>query len=152
MFKYNVKSDLKNGKLVTPISATENDTIICLDENGNEIEVNFDDFDFEKTVDERYFVVEDSSSIEVAEEEPPSKIISEPEPEETIETEVDEEDIIQEPKPEEIIVPAEDKEIITEEKSGFIENNSKKANILSSSGYSPERTIKHVNIWKDIVL
>lgn len=152
MFKYNVKSDLKNGKLVIPISATENDTIICLDENGNEIEVNFDDFDFEKTVDERYFVVEDSSSTEVAEEEPPSEIISEPEPEETIETEVDEEDIIQEPKPEEIIAPTEDKEIITEEKSGFIENNSKKANVLSSSGYSPERTIKHVNIWKDIVL
>jgi hypothetical protein len=152
MFKYNVKSDLKNGKLVTPISATENDTIICLDENGNEIEVNFDDFDFEKTIDERYFVVEDSSSTEVAEEEPLSEIISEPEPEEIIETEIDEEDIIQEPKPEEIIVPAEDKEIITEEKSGFIENNSKKANILSSSGYSPERTIKHVNIWKDIVL
>lgn len=53
MFKYNELSDLLDGSLVTPISATENGSILCLDKDGNECYYEFDDFDFDKLPEER---------------------------------------------------------------------------------------------------
>lgn len=62
MFGYNILSDLKNGQLVTPIRM-ENGIIVCLTQNGEEIECSFEDFDFEKTEEERLIEV-DSNEIE----------------------------------------------------------------------------------------
>ena len=62
MFKYNELSDLKSGELVTPIK-TDEEYIICLDSEGNEKKYLFDDFDFDKTIEERQieeiFIVDD---------------------------------------------------------------------------------------------
>lgn len=52
MFKYNSLSDLKNGKLVTPLRL-ENGKIICINEDGNEEEYIQNDFDFAKTIQQR---------------------------------------------------------------------------------------------------
>lgn len=62
MFGYNILSDLKNGQLVTPIRM-ENGIIVCLTQNGEEIECSFEDFDFEKTEEERLIEI-DSNEIE----------------------------------------------------------------------------------------
>lgn len=62
MFGYNILSDLKNGELVTPIRM-ENGVIVCLTQNGEEIECSFEDFDFEKAEEERLIEV-DSNEIE----------------------------------------------------------------------------------------
>lgn len=62
MFGYNILSDLKNGELVTPIRM-KNGVIVCLTQNGEEIECSFEDFDFEKTEEERLIEV-DSNEIE----------------------------------------------------------------------------------------
>lgn len=62
MFGYNILSDLKNGQLVTPIRM-ENGIIVCLTQSGEEIECSFEDFDFEKTEEERLIEV-DSNEIE----------------------------------------------------------------------------------------
>jgi len=51
MFEYNVLSDLLNGELVVPLKRVE-DNIICL-KNGEEISIPFDEFDFDKTIEER---------------------------------------------------------------------------------------------------
>lgn len=148
MFKYNAKSDLKDGRLVTPISITDNDTILCLDENGNELELEFDDFDFNKTEEERYIIID-------------NEIITEPEPEEPVIPEEPSEEIIPDEKPEEIITEPEEDAILPEEpvidsqtqipKNGFIEDDSEKATILYFVGREPRTTIKSVNIWKDTI-
>lgn len=62
MFKYNELSDLLNGDLVVPIKKEE-DKIICLKDN-KEVIYSFDDFDFDKTIEERNFIVVDDSSDE----------------------------------------------------------------------------------------
>lgn len=61
MFKYNELSDLKTGELVTPIQRDGN-KIICLNQNLEKVIYTFDDFDFDKTEDERNFIVDDGSS------------------------------------------------------------------------------------------
>lgn len=61
MFKYNELSDLKTGELVTPIQGDGN-KIICLNQNLEKVIYTFDDFDFDKTEDERSFIVDDGSS------------------------------------------------------------------------------------------
>lgn len=157
MFKYNELSDLKDGRLVTPIKCTDDDIIICLDENGREVELEFDDFDFNKTVDERLFIVDDG-------EDSSEELITEPEPEEEIIPNIPNDssnDIIQEPEPEEeIIKPLPDKDVINDSsyqeevnnsKSGWVETNSKKLEILNMFGYD-YKDLKKVNIWKDTVL
>lgn len=53
MFKYNELSDLLDGTLVKPLSKMEDGSICCIDSNGNECFYEFDDFDFDKTVEER---------------------------------------------------------------------------------------------------
>lgn len=62
MFKYNELSDLLNGELVVPIKK-EGDKILCL-KDGKEVTYSFDDFDFDKTIEERNFIVVDDSSDE----------------------------------------------------------------------------------------
>ena len=155
MFKYNELSDLKDGRLVTPIKCTDDDIIICLDENGREIELEFNDFDFNKTVDERLFIVDDG--------EDSSDLITEPEPEEEIIPDIPDDssnDIIQEPEPEEEIIPdIPDGDVINDSsyhenvnnsKSGWIEDSAKKIEILNMFGYD-YKNLKKVNIWKDTV-
>ena len=53
MFKYNELSDLLDGSLVTPLSKTEDGSILCLDKDGNKCYYEFDDFDFDKLPEER---------------------------------------------------------------------------------------------------
>ena len=62
MFKYNELSDLLNGELVVPIKK-KGDKILCL-KDGKEVTYSFDDFDFDKTIEERNFIVVDDSSDE----------------------------------------------------------------------------------------
>ena len=58
MFAYNELSDLTNGDLVTPLKKVGDD-IICLTKDGKEAAYSFEDFDFDKTIEERNFIVED---------------------------------------------------------------------------------------------
>ena len=60
MFAYNELSDLINGELVTPLRK-DGENIICINSNGEEVVYSFDDFDFDKTLEERSFIVEDSN-------------------------------------------------------------------------------------------
>ena len=60
MFAYNELSDLINGELVTPLKKN-GENIICINSNGEEVVYSFDDFDFDKTLEERSFIVEDSN-------------------------------------------------------------------------------------------
>ena len=72
MFAYNTLSDLITGELVTPIKK-DGGKIICLNSKNEEVEYSFEDFDFDKTVEERVFIVEDSSDDEPIQEEPIEK-------------------------------------------------------------------------------
>ena len=67
MFGYNILSDLKNGQLVTPIRM-ENGIIVCLTQNGEEVECSFEDFDFERTEEERLIEIDNSDNETVIEE------------------------------------------------------------------------------------
>ena len=64
MFAYGQLSDLKDGRLVIPIKRVE-DKIECSSEDGAEkFLLEFDDFDFDKTVSERNednIIIDDSS-------------------------------------------------------------------------------------------
>ena len=140
MFGYNVLSDLKNGELVIPIKK-DGDFIICLNSNGEEIKVVFNEFDFDKTPDERLIVVLDSSDDISSEEESSNEEIIENSNEE----ESSNEEIIEnseESSNEEI-------EIITKKyKNNFIEDNNEKIRILRRYGFSYNK-ISDVNIWED---
>ena len=67
MFAYNELSDLLNGDLVTPLKK-EGDNIICLTKDGKEAVFSFEDFDFDKTIEERNFIVKDDESQEEEDE------------------------------------------------------------------------------------
>lgn len=57
MFAYNEFSDLLNSnELVTPIKKV-GENILCLNSKGEEVVYSFDDFDFDKTIEERSFIV-----------------------------------------------------------------------------------------------
>lgn len=58
MFKYNEWSDLIDGSLVKPLSKTESGKILCLTQNNEEKEYSFEDFDFDKTVEQRETIKE----------------------------------------------------------------------------------------------
>lgn len=78
MFAYNELSDLINGELVTPLRK-DGENIICINSNGEEVVYSFDDFDFDKTLEERSFIVEDSnddSSDEISNDESSKENIS----------------------------------------------------------------------------
>ena len=68
MFKYNELSDLLTGELVTPIRTDENDNIICLNSENEEVIYTFDDFDYDKTVEERMIIIEDEPEPEIPKE------------------------------------------------------------------------------------
>ena len=72
MFAYNEFSDLLTGELVIPLKK-ENGKIICLDSNGKEIIKDFEEFDFDKTVEERSFVVEEEEEKEEENKEGPKE-------------------------------------------------------------------------------
>lgn len=76
MFKYNEYSDLLDGTLVKPLSKMEDGSIRCIDTNGNECFYDFDDFDFDKTPEERAPSLEDQIGDIVEDEE-----VEEPTPE-----------------------------------------------------------------------
>lgn len=78
MFAYNELSDLINGELVTPLRK-DGENIICINSNGEEVVYSFDDFDFDKALEERSFIVEDSnddSSDEISNDESSEENIS----------------------------------------------------------------------------
>ena len=69
MFAYNELSDLINSnELVTPIKKM-GDNILCLNSKGEEKIYTFEDFDFDKTIEERSFIVEEDSSSDSSDEE-----------------------------------------------------------------------------------
>jgi hypothetical protein len=169
MFKYNELSDLLTGELVTPLRMDENDNIICLNKNNEEIVYTFDDFDFDKTPEERIFIVDDDTSNEEAEENQTTTEPSEPEGSdkeitepEASETENNNEEITD---PEQISeVPQNNEEEITEpvqeepkpeesvqKKSGWIEDENEKAELLFSLGYNIS-SLKKINIYRDTVI
>ena len=154
MFKYNELSDLLTGELVTPLRMDENDNIICLNKNNEEIVYTFDDFDFDKTPEERVFIVDDTTNEEPKE----NQTTTEPE---TSETENNNEETNPEQIPEE---PQNDEEETTEpvqeepkpeepiqKKSGWIEDENEKAELLSIFGYNIS-SLKKINIYRDNVI
>ena len=56
MFKYNELSDLKDGRLVTPIRM-DNGKVLCIMEDGTEEFFDFSDFDFDKKIEDRKFLI-----------------------------------------------------------------------------------------------
>lgn len=165
MFKYNELSDLLTGELVTPLRMDENDNIICLNKNNEEVIYTFDDFDFDKTPEERVFIVDDTTNEEPEENQTTTKP-SEPEDSttdpETSETENNNEETTEpEQIPEE---PQNDEEEITEpvqeepkpeesvqKKSGWIEDENEKAELLFALGYNIS-SLKKINIYRDNVV
>lgn len=118
MFKYNELSDLITGELVTPIQK-EGDKIACIDKNSDLVYYSFEDFDFDKTIDERNFIVDDGSSDDFSSS---SDDGSSDDIQEIIEEETD------------------------ETREHWITDNGKKEEILNASGYSPIHSIRDVNI------
>lgn len=146
MFKYNELSDLLTGELVTPLRMDENDNIICLNKNNEEVIYTFDDFDFDKTPEERIFIVDDDTTNEKPEENQTATESSEPENnnEETAEPEQTSEE------------PQNDEKEITEpvqnqKKSGWIEDENEKAELLFALGYNIP-SLKKINIYRDNVI
>lgn len=149
MFKYNELSDLLTGELVTPLRMDENDNIICLNKNNEEVIYTFDDFDFDKTPEERVFIVDDTSFNEEVNDENQTTEPSEPENSnkattapETSETENNNEETTE---PEQI--PEEP----AKKKSGWIENNDEKAELLFALGYNIS-SLKKINIYRDNII
>jgi len=168
MFKYNELSDLLTGELVTPLRMDENDNIICLNKNNEEVIHTFDDFDFDKTPEERIFIVDDTSNEESESDNketstPESQTTDEPEtsdpessdeetttePTETEQTPEESEDnneetstpIQEEQKPKEPV----------QKKSGWIEDENEKAELLFSLGYNIS-SLKKINIYRDNII
>lgn len=134
MFKYNELSDLLDGSLVTPISATENGSILCLDKDGNECYYEFDDFDFDKLPEERVEPeVEPEVELEVELEVEPEVDDSNYDGSEEINENPKEEIIIEETKEDErFLTPLETKE--------FVENY----------GIALSKNEK-IKVWRDII-
>ena len=121
MFGYNILSDLIDGTLVKPIKLVD-DKVLCIKEDGSEEYYSFSDFDFDKTEEERSFIVIDTPT----------------EPE--VPTEPEEPEV---PEPEE---PEEQKEPEYE----WIENNSEKQDILYRTKFK-YKNINKVNIIKSVI-
>lgn len=56
MFKYHELSDLKDGRLVTPIRM-ENGRVLCKMEDNSEEFFDFSSFDFDKKIEDRKFLI-----------------------------------------------------------------------------------------------
>lgn len=131
MFKYNELSDLKDGRLVIPLMETEDEDIICLDENKNEVILSFDDFDFDKTIEERNFIIVDDSSFE-----------------ERIDEERYEDDSSFEEEIKETFKNSTKTKIPSQHKSGWVLDNTEKLNVLKNISY---KSLKDTNVWRDVI-
>lgn len=162
MFKYNELSDLLTGELVTPLRMDENDNIICLNKNNEEVIYTFDDFDFDKTPEERIFIVDDTTNEEPEPEpETPKEPIEPQTPDEPTtpeENQNNNEPIIEPSEPttpeQEPITepePTEPEDKPTQKKSGWIEDENEKAELLSAFGYSIS-SLSKINIYRDTVI
>ena len=90
MFGYNILSDLIDGTLVKPIKLVD-DKVLCIKEDGSEEYYSFSDFDFDKTEEERSFIVIDTPT----EPEVPTEPEEQKEPEyEWIENNSEKQDIL----------------------------------------------------------
>jgi len=152
MFKYNELSDLLTGELVTPLRMDKDDNIICLNKNNEEVVYTFDDFDFDKTPEERIFIVDDTSNEELEE----NQTTTEPSESENNNEETNPEQIPEDPQndEEEITEPIQEEpkpEEPIQKKSGWIEDENKKAELLSIFGYNIS-SLKKINIYKDNVI
>lgn len=162
MFKYNELSDLLTGELVTPLRMDENDNIICLNKNSEEVIYTFDDFDFDKTPEERIFIVDDTSN---EESESGNKETSTPESQTTDPESSDEETTTEPTETEQTPEESEDNNEETstpiqeeqnpeepvQKKSGWIEDENEKAELLFALGYNIS-SLKKINIYRDIVI
>ena len=122
MFGYNILSDLIDGTLVKPIKLVD-DKVLCIKEDGSEEYYSFSDFDFDKTEEERSFIVIDTPTEPVEPVEP----VEPAEPTEPVEP----------------VEPA-------EQEYEWIENNSDKQNILYKTKFS-YKDINKVNIIKSVI-
>ena len=139
MFKYNELSDLLNGSLVTPLSKTDDGLIRCIDNEGNECFYEFDDFDFDKTPEDRIT------------DEP----IIEPEPEPNPEPETEKDDSEYDGTDEPISEPEVDPdtgEVV--EKSGFlnaVELEEFKTNYADVIGDLIKDKRTKIRVWRDVL-
>ena len=125
MFGYNILSDLIDGTLVKPIKLVD-DKVLCIKEDGSEEYYSFSDFDFDKTEEERSFIVIDT----------PVEPVEPVEPVDPVE-------------PVEPTEPTEPTEPVEQEYE-WIENNSDKQNILYKTKFS-YKDINKVNIIKSVI-
>lgn len=132
MFSYNVLSDLKTGELVTPLRK-ENGQIVCLTQNGLEAIFDFEDFDFDKTPEERVFVVIDPDDSEDSTKESSDDSPSSPS------------DIIEDSSKENSDDSSDN------EKERWITDNNEKIEILNKFGYTYS-DINKVNIIESPIL
>ena len=168
MFKYNELSDLLDGTLVTPLSKEDNGSIRCVDSNGNECYYEFDDFDFDKTIEERIASLEDqaSSIIDSSKgEEPEEEVSNETDNSEENKTtqensssitvdelieEMDKDDSIYDGTDEEAEVVVDDNgnEVVVEDER-FL-NSSEIKDVLDQFSISKDSKT-NIKIWRDII-
>jgi len=130
MFKYNELSDLLTGELVKPIKF-KNDKIVCLNENLEIVEYDFEDFDFDKTPEERMFIVDDPTQQEQQEQQ-------------------EQEEKEQQEQQEQEEKEQQEQEELSDDKSGFL-SEEKKINFLLRLGYSTKEAIK-MNVYRDVII
>lgn len=159
MFKYNELSDLIDGSLVTPLSKEDNGTILCLDSTGSKVYYSFDDFDFDKTINERKTTVnktdnsdsgskDDSSTAKEESSDSSSSTITTKDVIEVMEKDIDDSTI--DGTDEEFISEDDDSSDEDDEKEGFITSSSERDSILELGGIT-KKTGYSYRIWKDII-
>lgn len=141
MFKYNELSDLLNSsELVIPLEMTSSGSIRCIDKDGNECFYEFEDFDFDKLVEERVVQEEQPEQPETPEQE---STLEEPERDDS-EFDGSDEDVAEEEEGNQDEDDAESRFLSVSETISFINslNNSQKNKSFNSS---------KVKIWRDVV-
>lgn len=159
MFKYNELSDLIDGSLVTPLSKEDNGTILCLDSTGSKVYYSFDDFDFDKTINERKTIVsktdnsdsgskDESSNIKEESSDSSSSTITTKDVIEVMEKDIDDSTI--DGTDEESVSEDDDSSDEDDEEEGFVTSSSEKDSILEL-GRITKKTGYSYRIWKDII-
>ncbi len=167
MFKYNELSDLLDGTLVTPLSKESNGSIRCIDSNGNECYYEFDDFDFDKTIEERASSLEEQVSAIISSkgEEPEEEVSNETDNSEENETtqensssitvdelieEMDKDDSIYDGTDDETetTIVEEDNEMVVEDER-FL-NSSEIKDVLNQFCI-PKDNKTNIKIWRDVI-
>ena len=150
MFKYNELSDLKTGELVKPIQL-DGEYIICLNEEGSEKRYSFDDFDFDKTPEERLFIVEDANEVETeVDTEVEVEVDTEVEADTETEADTDTEADTEADTDTEVETEAENKKIIDDDRSGFVTDDDEKLIALKHYG-NKNLNLRKINIFRDTV-